>query len=133
MNSYTRFFRIYRNLAHKQPRHELISNFTNGRTGSLKELTPAEYRELCNALDNQSSKAEECNTMRRKIISCFKYCGYTLEDGKADMHAIYAAVIKHGYLKKPLNKYSYDELPKLVYQFEQMKIKFMKQTQPKND
>lgn len=126
MPSYTRFFKIYRNLAHRPPREDIIQNFTWGRTGSLRDLTPSEYRELCDKLDQEQKQSDVCNTMRRKIISCFKYCGFVKDDGAADMDAIYAAVIKHGYLKKSLNKYDALELPKLVFQFEQMKIKYMK-------
>jgi hypothetical protein len=37
---------------------------------------------------------------------------------KRDYKSFHEWVIKYGYLKKPLNRYTYNELPKLVSQFE---------------
>jgi hypothetical protein len=42
------------------------------------------------------------------------------------MQRIYAWVEKYGYLHKHLNKYTYEELPKLVSQAEQCYYSFLK-------
>lgn len=39
---------------------------------------------------------------------------------KVDMDHVNAWCIKHGYLKKKLDNYTYSELPKLVSQFEEV-------------
>jgi len=48
-----------------------------------------------------------------------------------DYSAVKAWVTKYGYLKKPLNRYTYNELPKLVRQFEQYIYNPYIQSKPK--
>ena len=57
--------------------------------------------------------------MRKKLIHLAKEMGYT-KDGKADMDKINAWCLHYGYGKKELNKYAYNELPKLLSQFEKV-------------
>lgn len=41
-----------------EERHEVIYNFTGGRTESSRELTPQELEELCNALQGRKSRTQ---------------------------------------------------------------------------
>lgn len=130
MNKYTPFFTAIRDAerrtGQKIDRHELVRNFTQGRTSSIKDLSPAEMHNLMLSLSAQSAEALKADTMRKKIIALLKYCGYTLPDGKADMKRIYQWVLKYGHLHKPLNQYTISELPTLVTQAERVRDSFIK-------
>ena len=68
------------------------------------------------------------NRMRRKIIGLLREFNpqrfevWSQEKGRmvANMEAIEAFIIKHGYLHKSLNDYRYHELPELVSQIEKI-------------
>jgi hypothetical protein len=66
---------------------------------------------------NIKSKGEAYSSdrMRKKVISkAASYMGLK----ELDMTAVYKFVLEIGYLKKDLNRYSFEELPKLVTQME---------------
>jgi hypothetical protein len=106
--------------------------YSNNRTEHIGELTMPEANQLIKNLmptakagqpNEHTAKAEACNTMRRKIISMAREMGWNQHNhatGKlqANMERIEGWCIHHGYLAKGLNKYSFDELPKLVTQME---------------
>lgn len=131
-NRFAAYFAIENRLINagiKQERSELIMDFTKDQKRSLTELSAWEYNEFLNWLNRLfPSKATEDevsrNNQRRKIISLFRKMGWQF-GGKADMERIYAWVIKYGYLDKPLNEYTYQELPKLVTQVETIYTKFL--------
>jgi hypothetical protein len=65
------------------------------------------------------------NNMRRRILSICYSIGWTqFDDDKkkmvVNMDKLNAWLLKYGYLHKPLNKYSRQELPLLVTQFEKL-------------
>ena len=79
----------------------------------------------------ENEKKAENDKMRKKIISMMRECGYEKFSHQrggmvADMPRIYALVENKGYLKKPLNEYSHNELPKLVSQMESIYISIIK-------
>lgn len=112
-------------------RSEAVSTFTSGKKTGLTELTPGEYKEfikwLNEKLNNQvvvsspsrGSGKDHAQIQRRKIIALLCKVGM-VQDGKADMNRIYSWVLSHGYLKKSMNLYTTSELPKLVYQAEEL-------------
>lgn len=101
----------------------LVGSFGEGKE-STKDLTFSEANNLLHYLNNETEEGKKANKMRRKIISCLReYGNYDTPDGKADMPRIYQWVLKYGYLKKSLNKYTLKELPKLVTQAEEMLTK----------
>lgn len=109
---------------------DYVIDVTNGREHSTKELTFDEANKMIAILDAEekqlfAERANSENTMRRKIISCFREMGY-VKGGKADMQRIYAWVLKYGYLHKSLNQYTGTELPKLVTQVEFVKKDHLK-------
>jgi hypothetical protein len=128
MNQYAPFFAALKaaeqRTGQKIDRQELILDFTKGRTGSLKDLSRMELSEITRELGGRMAK-DPADVMRKKIISLLKYQGYTTEGGKADMDRIYAFIKKYGYLHKHLNSYTEKELPKLIYQCEVMKKKYI--------
>jgi len=83
-------------------------------------------KNLINDLRQKTSYNQESDTMRKKIISLFRKMSYTLPDGKVDMCAVEVWTEKYGYLHKPLNNYTYAELPKLVTQAQAVYQSFLK-------
>ena len=111
-------------------RDELISDFTEGRTDSLRELSTTEYREFTNhlgaMLGNAQMKDSKANRMRKKVIALLCQCGYTKND-KPDMKRINEWCINRSHGKCELNEYKQESLPALIYQAEQMLNKMIKQ------
>jgi len=105
---------------------EMVHNHTDGRTIKSSEMMYNECQNLIHHLKHNSPEETRSDKMRKKIISLFRKQGYTLHNGKADMLAIESWTEKYGYLKKPLNSYKYNELPKLVTQAENMYHSFLK-------
>lgn len=135
MSKYSSFFASYNasvKNGNSYDREEIIAAFTDGRTTSLKELTDAELNKLVNILNSQNNIYRSKNAghkMRRKIISMAHEMGWhNLINGKwvADMRSINTWCLQKSYLKKELNKYTYNELPKLVSQFENVYKSFLK-------
>ena len=98
-------------------KEEMVYRFTNGRTNRSSKMTVNECQAMINELSSSPTIGKE-DKMRKKIISLFRKMGYIKEDNKVDMTAVEDWVLKYGYLKKSLNKYRYNELPKLVSQAE---------------
>jgi hypothetical protein len=118
----------------------LVRQFTDNRTASLKAMTPVEYDIMIRFLRGQTPaksnpapapsapteggiKQQKMNEMRKKIFSLLRsmgyISGYSDDDKKINQAVVYAMVERHGYLKpKRLNGYSFEELIKLVSQFE---------------
>lgn len=111
--------------AYKQDLMDMVCSDGRYPTSS-KELYQSEATSLINWLKTTKEKQDNSlNTMRRKVISCLRECGFN-NKGKADMPRIYSWVEKYSHFKKPLNKHNYNELVKLVTQAEIMKVKHLK-------
>lgn len=111
----------------KDEKKEVVLHYTDNRTYSVGKMYLNEAKELIEFLlkkqpANAFEKDEVANTMRKKIISCLAQYGFVKQE-KPDMSKIYEWVRTHGYLKKELNKYNRNELPKLVTQAETMLVK----------
>jgi len=106
-------------------KQEMVYRFTNGRTSKSSEMNRNECQAMINELSNSPTIGKE-DKMRKKIISLFRKMGYTTNDNKVNMSAVESWVLKYGYLKKPLNTYRYNELPKLVSQAETVYQSFIK-------
>jgi hypothetical protein len=111
----------------------LVFSFSNSRCISSKELSYQEAQNLIGYLEQQllvmkngsSPHHTSANQMRRKLISICHNMKYELESGKVDMKRLDEWCRNKSYLKKPLMEYSYDELPKLVSQFQQVYVSFI--------
>lgn len=106
-------------------KQEMVYRFTKGRTSKSSEMNRNECQAMINELSNSPTIGKE-DKMRKKIISLFRKMGYTTNDNKVNMSAVESWVLKYGYLKKPLNTYCYNELPKLVSQAEVVYRSFIK-------
>jgi hypothetical protein len=112
--------------------------YSNNRTEHIGELTGAEANLLIknlmpsvknNGASNEHiAKAEASNTMRRKIISMAREMGWHTRNATGqlvcNMERVEQWCILHGYMAKGLNKYTFEELPKLVTQMEYVLMDF---------
>ena len=107
----------------EEEKYALIRSFSDGRTASFSALEQSEEKRLPSYLQqevdklNNKTRGEEYSSdkMRKKVIS--KVASY-LGQKKLDLSAVKEFVTSVGYMKKDLNRYSHDELPKLVSQME---------------
>jgi hypothetical protein len=102
---------------------EVIMDASGGRTSSTSKLTFDEARNLMAFLNDPDPRAP----MRMKILSMAHQMRWTKENkpSELDLDLVNLKLTKAGYLHKDLNDYTYDELPKLVYQVEQMRNHFI--------
>lgn len=137
MSKYKEFFAHATRLGKKHDltwKQDMVSYFTHGRTTSLKEMHDSEYLRMVKYLRQQTDlsvstqelRKMRMNEMRKKIFSLCRtmgyISGYSQADKKINQHIVYSIVERYGYLKpKPLGAYTWDELPKLVSQFEKMR------------
>lgn len=102
----------------------IISEFTNGRTNSARELTDAELHELCLGLHVGTVKPPG-DKMRKAIISVAHEMGWRTA-GRADMQRINNWCISKGKYHKKLNDHNMQELNELVSQFQIIYKKHLK-------
>jgi len=99
---------------------ELINSYTGGRSESSKDLNDGEAKQLIYYLSTKANKhGEAANKMRRRIISMAHEMHWHIEGTqKINMERVNGWCTVYGFGKKPLNNYDYNELPKLVTQFQ---------------
>jgi hypothetical protein len=106
----------------------LVSDQSEGRTEHSSDLKYNEMKDLIDRLNKgyeikTRTDKEASNKMRRRILSlCFnlgwtRYSIIRLKQ-EVDYARLHAWMMKYGYLHKAMNEYTYDELTKLVTQFE---------------
>jgi len=131
----------------KEAKEDLIMDASGGRTISVKELTFQEASGIISALKNSQTtfkkevnKADPCHKMRGKILSHAHELGWHKKDAqgnlirdpttnkpKIDFDRVNEWCVKYGYLHKKLDKYTYEELTKLVWQFKEAYKGYLKQ------
>lgn len=105
----------------KDDKRSIISSFTAGRTDSVKEMKNDEAAALIGHLKSMDPEEKSADKMRNKIISMAHEMGWRLPDTtKIDMKHVNGWMRSKSYLKKDLDAYRYNELPKLVSQFEEV-------------
>ena len=95
----------------------LVLSFTDGRSESSADLLANEADSLIKYLKSFANTSDAENTMRRKIIAMCHRINWTKSLGKVDMGRLNGWCREKSYLKKNLNDYKYNELPKLVSEF----------------
>lgn len=131
-NKYAQFFALYqqlRNIGMPSERDEIVFQFTSGRTTSLKDLSPQEYKELVHWMsqlyESKHVKYKEIeDRQRKKVIALFCQMGYTKGD-KPDMERINTWCATYGPIKRYLNYHSGANLTKLVTQAEKVYNSFI--------
>lgn len=113
-------------------KQQIVSDSTGGRTEHSSDMQIGEITDLLTRLNKGaeirlSADQEAGNRMRRRMLSMCYTLGWTKLNIRqfkqtVDLDRLNAWCEKYGYLHKPLNAYTYDELPALVSQFE----KFLK-------
>jgi hypothetical protein len=99
-------------------KRDMIYDASGGRTTSSLELLSSEAQSIIDHLKKLDPKQAGAEKMRRRIISMAHVMQWHLPNStKVDMMLINNWCLKYSYAKKPLNSYSYEELPKLVTQF----------------
>lgn len=111
----------------EETKEEIVYDLTNGRTSHVSELFENESTALLKRLMNETGMDKSpAVKMRRKIISMAHEMRWEYNGGQINMEKINEWCIKFGYLHKELNKYTEQELPALVTQFEQVYHSYLK-------
>ena len=110
----------------RDDKEAIISHFTTGRTTSSRQMMKDEAAALISHLTKFDGKEESCEKMRSKILSYAHEMGWRLSGSdRIDMPHVNNWCLKNSYLKKKLDDYTHDELPKLVTQFETVYKSFL--------
>lgn len=78
VKNYARFFALIKSLPgdHEEMKENLVSAFTGGRTRSLREMEPDEYRRMCDSLEESRasslSQKDFTNEIKRKRSAVLK-------------------------------------------------------------
>lgn len=104
---------------------DIVSGTSGGRTSSSKELTFEEADFLIKSFNTPVKGDKPSKKMVNSLFAMCHEMGWIplvsyVDGGKVkqrkDYGRVHNWVEKYGYLKKPLNKYTHGELPKLVSQ-----------------
>jgi hypothetical protein len=113
-----------------EDKKKIMSDASNGRTESSKELLFEEAQHLLQFLNADTGGTQETlDKMVRKLFALAYDLNWIKEkpvvgkggkiEMKKDFSIVYEWVLKYGYLKKELREYKGYELPKLITQFQQ--------------
>jgi hypothetical protein len=132
MAKHKQLFKLLNDTGLTNQRQCIVAAFTGGRSESSSELDEKEIREVISYLENYNtgtlSKLEDFikgDRMRKRVLSLCHQYGWTKYDpvkhgNSVDFVALNAWMLKYSYLHKLLNKYTYNELPQLITQLEQV-------------
>ena len=104
-------------------KEDLISEFTHGRTTSLKEMRDAEYEEMCDCLQNDRRQSETSETYlarRRKARSAVLNRIQRLGIDTTDFSKVNEFCLNKRIAGKPFGMLSVDELDSLIPKLESM-------------
>jgi hypothetical protein len=106
-------------------RHDYAFRHSHKRTESTKELHDGEMLAIIKELEDTFKIQDQCDTMRKKIISKAHQMYWELPNGKADMWRIDQWCMNQGPYKKALKKHVYKELVVLVSVFDKVYKHYM--------
>lgn len=110
-----------------ETKEELIYLHTDGRTTRISELQFDEASKIIKALTSGNVEYHTPKEkMVRKILSMAHELNWEYANGQVNMKRVNEWCIKYGYLHKPLDQYTANELPQLVTSFEGMYFKHLK-------
>jgi hypothetical protein len=102
----------------KETKAMMVAGFSDGRCESSKELYDDEAVAMIKHLQSLQPHQAEAEKMRNKILYYAHEMNWRNHKLKVDIQRVDAWCKKFGYLHKALDQYEYNELPKLVTQFE---------------
>lgn len=105
----------------KDVKEMMVAGFTAGRSVSTKDLYYQEAAMMISHLKAKDPNKDAAEKMRRKILYFAHEMGWVkLKNGKlvADIQRVDEWCLKFGHVKRKLDNYTYQELPKLVSQFQ---------------
>lgn len=118
----TRLFGLLAHLGWIHYREDLALQYSNGRTKKTSQLTSAECAALIERLQNEAdlrvSPAQK--KMLSKFFSICHQLGWQTDGEQLDYARIDNWLRKYSYLKKGINDYTDNELPKLISQIEKL-------------
>ncbi len=103
---------------------EMVYNFTNGRTQSVRELNARELNLLYNQINTKTQSADMELALRRKrsvVLTLATETGIKAPDNWTRFNGW---MHKSSVLKKELHAYDYDELDVLIRQFRGLKANY---------
>lgn len=123
--NYSRFYAIAKakGIDLELYKDDLISEFTHGRTTSLKDMKEAEYDEMCDCLQTdrrQSEISEAYLTRRRKSRSAVLNRIQRLGIDTTDFSKVNAFCLDKRIAGKPFGMLTVDELDSLIPKLESM-------------
>ena len=109
----------------RDEKENIVQAFSGGKTTSVRAMLNMDANALISHLKSMDYTATRVTKMRNKILFMAHEMGWersvaTSAKKKVDMEHLNAWCEKHGYLKKKLDEYKYEELPKLITQFEEV-------------
>lgn len=111
----------------KEDKESIVEVFTGKRTGSVTAMKDNEAAALIGHLKSMEPTETSATKMRNKILSMCHEMNWTIPGtGKVDMDHVNNWCISKSYLKKKLDDYEYNELPKLVSQVEEVYKSYLK-------
>ncbi len=107
-----------------EQKEQLVYTYSNGRCTSSRDMSYAECNDLLRFLQSLANeRASHADgrivAMRRKFFAMVREKQW-LNNGKINYDRVNQWLLKFSYLHKPLNDYTYNELPKLLSQFERV-------------
>lgn len=124
----------------RDEKESIVRSFTANRTDSTRAMKDNEAAALIGHLKSMDVVDTRSEKMRKKILSMAHEMGWEkevessklkVESSKFGKRAIDMEHVNNwcksrGYLHKPLDDYTYNELPRLVSQFEQVYKDYLK-------
>jgi hypothetical protein len=105
----------------KDEKDNIVSGFTAGRTTSSRAMHYDEAAALIGHLKQLDPEQASSDKMRNKILSQAHEMGWRIQGtDRIDMDHVNNWMLSKSYLKKKLDDYKHNELPKLVSQFEEV-------------
>ncbi|MBN8834590.1 MAG: hypothetical protein ABS68_00145 [Niastella sp. SCN 39-18] len=105
-------------------KENIVASISQGRTTSMRGLNHQESIDLIRYLKESQPSNNDRDKMIRKLYYYCHQMGWTKLNPQGRLVAngqqFDEWAVKHSYLKKKLQAYTYPELPKLVSQFEQV-------------
>lgn len=105
-------------------KEDLVSQYTQGRTTSSREMNVEECQALINEL-NRHTAPDLLDTKRKRVIAHLAEAGYLTPEGKPDMVGIYGWVRRQKY-KLEFNSLNSYQLSELIHAADRVRTHFLK-------